>query len=62
MLLWKYVKKSADLTVDVKNLKDIKYGATITHLHCHDKEKPGFKSRMKSALEIPETREHPLIF
>lgn len=61
-LHWKYTKKTGELLVDVKNLKDIKEDAVITHMHCPCEEKPGFKTRIKAMLEMPEQREHPLLF
>lgn len=61
-LQWKYIKKSGELLVDIKNLKDIKDEAVITHMHCPSEEKPGFKMRIKAMLGIPEQREHPLLF
>lgn len=62
VFLWKYVQKTEILSMDLKNLNDIKKGAVITHLHCPSKETPGFKSRIKSMLKMPDHREHPLLF
>jgi hypothetical protein len=62
VFLWKYVKKTEVLSMDLKNLKDVKKGSVITHLHCPSEEKPGFKSRIKAMLNMPEHREHPLLF
>ena len=59
---WKYVKKTGELLMDLKNLTAIKNGAIVTHLHCPAEEKPGFKERMKDVLKMPAQREHPLIF
>jgi hypothetical protein len=62
VFLWKYVKKTEILSMDLKNLREIRKGAVITHLHCPSSETPGFKERIKSMLNMPEHREHPLLF
>ena len=59
---WKYVKKHEELTMDLRNLKDVKDGSVLTHWHCPEPESPGFKSRIKAMLGMPEHREHPLLF
>jgi hypothetical protein len=59
---WKYTKTTEELVVDLKNLKDIRDDAVVTHLHCPETEKPGFKERIKAMLKMPEHREHPLLF
>lgn len=48
--------------VDLKNLKDVKPGVVLTHLHCPNPEKEGFKDRLKLALKMPIDQDHPLIF
>jgi len=59
--LWKYTKKTGELVVDLRNLRDINDKAVVTHLHCPIAEKPGFKERIKAMLQIPEHRDHPLL-
>lgn len=59
---WKYKKSTEELTMDLKNLRDIKDGSVVTHLHCPEQEKPGFKERIKAMLKMPDHREHPLLF
>lgn len=58
---WKYVKKTGDLFVELKNLRVVRPSAVITHMHCPTGEKPGFKSRIRGMLEMPEHRDHPLL-
>lgn len=60
--VWKYKKKTEELTVDLKNLREIKDDSVVTHLHCPEEEKPGFKTRIKAMLNMPDHREHPLLF
>lgn len=59
--VWKYTKKTQDLQVDLKNLREIRDGAVVTHMHCPTPEVPGFKERIKGMLEMPEHRDHPLL-
>jgi len=58
---WKYVKSRNELTMDLKNLKDIKDNAVVTHAPCEAREIDGFKERMKRALKMPEAADHPLL-
>ncbi len=60
-MLWKYVKIRNELTMDLKNLKDIKDNATVTHAPCEIPEVEGFKDRMKASLKMPESADHPLL-
>ena len=60
-VVWKYVKTRNHLTADIKNLKEIKDKAVITHITCDIQDTPGFRDRMKQALRIPEERDHPLL-
>jgi hypothetical protein len=60
-MLWKYVKIRNELTMDLKNLKDIKDNAVVTHAPCEVPEVEGFRGRMKVALNMPETADHPLL-
>jgi hypothetical protein len=48
--------------MDLKNLRDIRDGSVVTHLHCPEQEMPGFKERIKAMLKMPDHREHPLLF
>lgn len=59
---WKYIKKHGELVVDLKNLKEIRPRAVITHLECPKGEEPGFKDRMREVLKMPRGAEHPLLF
>ena len=59
---WKYVKKHGELVVDLKNLRDIRRKATVTHLECPKDEVDGFKERMRQQLKMPNGAEHPLLF
>lgn len=60
-MCWKFVKARNELTMDLKNLKDIKDNAVVTHAPCEVPEKDGFKERMKKALQMPEVADHPLL-
>lgn len=59
---WKYVKKHGELSVDLKNLNDIKRKSTVTHLECPKEEEEGFKDRMRRELGMPNNVDHPLLF
>lgn len=55
------MKVRNELTCDVKNLSDIKNNHVITHLHCDDARPEKYKDRMRTALGIPDNRDHPLL-
>lgn len=58
---WKYKKRTEELLIDLKNLKEINDKAVVTHIQCPSPETPGFKDRMKAALQMPSNKDHPLL-
>ena len=60
--MWKYIRKHGELFVDLKNLRDIRSKATVTHLECPKDAEPGFKERMQTQLRMPSNVDHPLLF
>lgn len=58
---WKYAKRKKLLSVDIKNLKAVKNGATITHVQCDEPEVEGFDQRMRECLKVPGDFDHPLL-
>ena len=59
---WKFIKSRGELLLDLKNLKDIRKNAVVTHFHCNKPEVEGFKDRMKAELRMPVNVEHPMLF
>jgi len=60
--VWKYVRKHGELSVDLKNLRDIKRKSVVTHLECPRVEELDFKDRMRRELRMPRNVDHPLLF
>lgn len=61
LFVWRYKKKTAELTMDMKKIQDVKQYAVVTHLHCEHPEVEGFAERMKRKLDMPAESEHPLL-
>lgn len=58
---WSFVRKYSELLCEVRNIKDVKDGAVVTHVSCDRPEREDWLALLRQALRVPPDIDHPLL-